>query len=692
MKKVSSSRSFAMVNHRLPVPDIENVFEGKTVSGLSEWQLLARYLEDRDEIAFEALVARHGPMVMGTCRRMLGRRSDVEDAFQATFLVLVRRARSLGPRDAIGPWLHGVAARVSMRARCQAARQRRLEPIASEVAAVPASSAHVDAEMASILDQEVNRLPAKYRSPIVLCYLQGHTHDEAARQLNWPLGTVKGRLHRARDLLRSRLMRRGIAPATALLSAGFAREAGAALDREFLEQTVGTCMKVTPGQVSIEAVSVSIASLVKGALSAMILDKLKWAGVALVASGLAFTGAVVVARQETGRPENEPARANVATVSKDAGKTAETSLGIDADVEKATALGIERVPLDDLQKRLVQAARRDWTTTLDDFRTNRASLDRVYQASRRLMEAEDLAQTSGADQVAADGHLERMRQLARLQDANPSRTDGQAVHVAALAAEAELWRAKALTKAPTGGKSQNTNQQAEVSRRAHDSGQAEGQVGLIGPLRCSDDARSQRVIARLEELVLMQFPDETPLGDLIKHIKDATKSSAMPSGLPIYVDPLGLQEADKTLNSTVMIDLEGIPLRRTLQLALAQLDLVYFIEDGIVFITSEGMAKTPLSPAAPARTPLTEKIDRAARGELTIDEMKDLIEMIKTQGLIKEIREGSDEPIWGGVGPDPRIATDQAKQNKELVESLIKEVHNLVEALKEERKSKASKQ
>ena len=110
-----------MGQNRLASPDMERIFQGETVSGLSEWQLLARYLEQRDELAFAALVARHGPMVMGTCRRMLADRADAEDAFQATFPGSGSPRRSLGPRDAIGPWLHGVAARVSMRARSQAA-------------------------------------------------------------------------------------------------------------------------------------------------------------------------------------------------------------------------------------------------------------------------------------------------------------------------------------------------------------------------------------------------------------------------------------------------------------------------------------------------------------------------------------------------------------------------------------------
>ena len=129
-----------MSHQRTAVPDLGRIFEGETISGLSEWQLLERYLERRDEIAFEALVARHGPMVLGVCRRMLAGQAEVEDAFQATFLVLVRRARQLGPADAIGPWLYGVAARVSLRARSDAARRRRL---ASAVAR-PATPAIVE--------------------------------------------------------------------------------------------------------------------------------------------------------------------------------------------------------------------------------------------------------------------------------------------------------------------------------------------------------------------------------------------------------------------------------------------------------------------------------------------------------------------------------------------------------------------
>ena len=371
-----------MGRERLAAPDLERIFQGETVSGLSEWQLLARYLENRDELAFAALVARHGPMVMGTCRRMLAAGADAEDAFQATFLVLVRRARSLSPRDAIGPWLHGVAARVSMRARSQVARRRRVEPSSGELTAVAAWTNPVDGELAAILDQEVNHLPDKYRSPIVLCYLQGLTHEEAARKLNWPLGSVKGRLARARDLLRSRLLRRGIAPGAALLAASVAREASASFDRELFEHTVNNCMTVTLERASVDAISVSIASLVKGALSAMIIDKLKWAGAAALAIGFALTGAVAIARQGGGfggdqKPKN-PAIAKDRML-----RAAAVSAGGALVSEKTPAM--ESAEVDGLRNRLIQAAKRDWSSAVQDFQMNNASLDRVYQASTRLL-------------------------------------------------------------------------------------------------------------------------------------------------------------------------------------------------------------------------------------------------------------------------------------------------------------------
>ena len=196
-------------SHGAVLQQIQILFQRGSVTGLSEWQLLDRYASRRDETAFDALVARHGPMVLGVCRRVLDDPHAVEDAFQATFLVLVRKAGSLGQRDAIGHWLYGVACRVALRARCEAARRRSREVPVARVVSIARDDEPCPDELAPALDEELSRLPQKYRAPVVLCYLEGLTHEEAARQLHWPIGSVKGRLSRARELLRGRLARRG---------------------------------------------------------------------------------------------------------------------------------------------------------------------------------------------------------------------------------------------------------------------------------------------------------------------------------------------------------------------------------------------------------------------------------------------------------------------------------------------------
>ena len=182
--------------------------------GLTDGQLLARFVATRDEPAFAALVRRHGPMVLGVCRRLLPRGPDAEDAFQATFLVLFRRARALDRGGSVANWLYTVAYHVALRARADAARRRQCERAVPRRDEAPA--ADVWSDLRPVLDEELTRLPDKYRAPVVLCYLEGKTNEEAGRLLGCPVGTVKGRLSRARDLLRARLARRGVT-----LSAGW---------------------------------------------------------------------------------------------------------------------------------------------------------------------------------------------------------------------------------------------------------------------------------------------------------------------------------------------------------------------------------------------------------------------------------------------------------------------------------------
>src|SRR3954454_3513196 len=200
--------------------------DAEPLEALNDEQLLDRFLdrdddssvsEARAEAAFRAIVVRHGPMVLGVCRHVLNQQQDAEDAFQATFLVLARKAGSIRDRRVLARWLYEVAYRIAMRARTNGVRRRTHERQGGEMAATVTIDNHGWIELRPVLHEEVNRLPEKYRMPVILCYLEGKTNEEVAELLQWPVGTVKGRLSRARDILRSRLTRRGLALSAALL-------------------------------------------------------------------------------------------------------------------------------------------------------------------------------------------------------------------------------------------------------------------------------------------------------------------------------------------------------------------------------------------------------------------------------------------------------------------------------------------
>jgi RNA polymerase sigma factor (sigma-70 family) len=207
---------------------IQGLFQGGTAAGLTDGQLLERYLASRDESAFTALVVRHGPMVLGVCRAALKNSPEVEDAFQATFLVLIRKAGTIRGRDAVGGWLHRVAQRIAVQAVLDRSRKALQERGASDLSAVVVvGEAPADDDWRGPLHEEVGRLPERFRLPIVLCYLEGKTQAQAARELRWGEATVRRRLADARDLLRSRLTRRGVAVSSGTLAATLAGEASA---------------------------------------------------------------------------------------------------------------------------------------------------------------------------------------------------------------------------------------------------------------------------------------------------------------------------------------------------------------------------------------------------------------------------------------------------------------------------------
>jgi len=224
-------------------------FDEANQSTASDEELLEQFFSRTDgtaEDAFRILVARHGPMVLGVCRHVLNQPQDAEDAFQATFLVLARKGRTIRSRNVLGRWLYEVAYRIALRARAQTMRRRVHERQASEMSPPAHENEIAWNELRPVLHDEVNRLPEKYRTPVVLCYLEGKTNEEVAQLLMWPVGTVKGRLSRARNLLRSRLLRRGLA-----LSAGFlltalseSRVFAEVLPSRLLDSTVRAGMRV----------------------------------------------------------------------------------------------------------------------------------------------------------------------------------------------------------------------------------------------------------------------------------------------------------------------------------------------------------------------------------------------------------------------------------------------------------------
>jgi RNA polymerase sigma factor (sigma-70 family) len=255
--------------------------------------LLERFVADHDEAAFEALVRRHGPMVLGVCRRVLRHPEDTEDAFQAAFLVLARRAAAVRKADSLGSWLHGVAYRVAANLRRDLARRRARESVVADPpdSAAAAEVSWLDVRVA--LDEELARLPERFRAPLVLCYLEGKTCDEAARELGWSVGTLRGRLERGRDLLRSRLTRRGLALSAALLGAALTHDASAALPATL----VGAAAKIAAG-----AVPAPVAALAGGVLRTMFVTKVKAVTLLLFAVMALGTAGVALHQAATAQP------------------------------------------------------------------------------------------------------------------------------------------------------------------------------------------------------------------------------------------------------------------------------------------------------------------------------------------------------------------------------------------------------
>ncbi len=273
--------------------------------GLSDGQLLERYVAGRDEAAFEALVRRHGPMVWGVVRRVAGNGPDAEDAFQATFLVLVRKAAGLRARELVGNWLYGVAYRTALKARTAAARRRARERQVEQMPHPEVAADEAWSDLQPLLDRELERLPEKYRVPLVLCELEGRGRKEVARQLRLPEGTLSSRLATARRMLAARLTRRGLTLSAAALGAVLSRQAApAAVPRALLVSTVNVA-KAARHATAVGAVPAGVSALTDGVLKGMLMRKLKLTTALLL--GAAVLGVTAVAARQAWalRPDEE---------------------------------------------------------------------------------------------------------------------------------------------------------------------------------------------------------------------------------------------------------------------------------------------------------------------------------------------------------------------------------------------------
>ena len=261
--------------------DLQSLVQAGSLVGLCEEELLVRFVEGKDARAFEFLLERHGPMVLGVCRNLLADPNDVEDAFQATFFLLIRKGSTIRRPGSLAAWLHGVAHRTALRLRRSARTIRLMTDPVERSRPCPIE----DREQIVQLHREIESLPEKYRLPIILCYLEGLTHDDVAARLRWPVGTVRGRLARARDRLRKRLSRTGVE-----LFAGFPR----ALERVCLtpDKVPGGLLRSTTTLLEHTA-SLRVSTLTRGVVLAMIFDKLKWTLATLTVAAVILVGAGV---------------------------------------------------------------------------------------------------------------------------------------------------------------------------------------------------------------------------------------------------------------------------------------------------------------------------------------------------------------------------------------------------------------
>ena len=343
------------------IQELGTLLTDGAIGTLSDGQLLDRFVERRESSTFEAIVQRYGPLVWGVCRHVLRDHHDAEDAFQATFLVLARKAASVMPREKLGNWLYGVAVQTAMKARSTREKRRvRERQVRERVETEAVPDEHLN-ELLWRLDREVTRLPEKYRLPIVLCELEGKTHRQAAEQLGWPVGTVSGRLSRARSLLARPVVspRHGRSRSGRWESCWLMMWRRAGVPPELVRSTAQAASLSTAGTATAGVVSARVAALTGEVLKTMLLNKLKLAtAMLLVALALAAGGTSLTYRAHATEPAEQ---------TKDAEKSTEQS--------NAAEVVQEEIPPPDEQPKPAEPPKAEQPKRVEGTRTGPTEID-----------------------------------------------------------------------------------------------------------------------------------------------------------------------------------------------------------------------------------------------------------------------------------------------------------------------------
>jgi RNA polymerase sigma factor (sigma-70 family) len=645
----------------------------------SDRQLLERYAGRGDEAAFTALVRRHGPLVLGVCRRVLRDAHAAEDAFQATFLVLARRAGAVGRPEALGCWLHGVAARVALKARAREARRRAVERRAAERAPTttdPGDPAWQD--LRPLLDEAVGELPDKLRTPFILHYLEGRTVSDVARRLGWPRGTVATRLARARQRLRARLLRRGLSLSAAGLGAALSQDLAAGPLAPVLPAALRKAAAGFAGRHATGSVPAGIAALAQGGLQTMSLSKHIVVAVLFVLTVGAAGGMVLLAQGTTAK---EPAAASSAPAAEEtdlalfriAGRRfrAEEYPGAERSFRRL----VEEFPDSPLAPHAEQLAdiARDMSTTdteasvpLSRAAMGRQIIDAILAGARAAEAGQDRAGRAATRRKRTANEL--LRQYSALYKEGKYQ-------------EAESCAAKALELDPDNAAAAAAWEMAHEqcrrvkSQRVKDGKEGSGpglprETGRPKPVDSFLRPSAGRTIGDNEKELDKRLQRPVNLGFRDAPLKQVLEFLRHEHGLNILIDQPALERDGATLDGTVNLQLEGVSLGSALKLLLRGRSLTYVVRDGVIVVTTASGAQGKLS----RRVYKVEKLlGRDATGE----------------ALIRLITRTVEPATWeskGGAGsidyyPQGKgLVVLQSAQVHEEIAWLLGELTELVEA------------